>query len=226
MPAIKFRIPNYDPTNGISHSNLGDYLLGFASTGINFKIRVGSYPDFTNTVNPRSYKRHGSVSNIIPFGSESGSVSNDYLNTNLSLLKIPNWSSTLNINFGDAAHPSTYDVTTAYITASGIDGGLSDEFGEFNTRPSSIRIYAAEICHPLTSTGIVGSGSTTWSSVIYLTDTAINLTRNPGPSGVTGRVGSTGIPSNTHDWYLALTISPLDINSIPIMPFSCIVEYV
>ena len=231
MPAIKFRIPLFNAASGILHEDLGTDVFGFAGTGANFKIKVGEYQDRTNILNSNSYKRHISANNVKPFGSTSGSISFDESKeTQISLVRIPNSSSTMNINFGNATGATSYNVTSAYVTASGLDVLYYSNGGDVLAKPSSKRsdsvdIYMAEISHPSNSTGVIGSGSTSWSSLAYLANTSISLTTNPGPSGLYSKVGSTGIPSNTHDWYLALAIKPRDINSTPLMPFSCIIEY-
>jgi hypothetical protein len=224
MPALKFRIPEYSSASGILHTDLGADIVGFSSTGLNFRIQIGSYPDYTNILNPKTFKRTRSINNVKLYGSYSGTVLNDYLSANLILTKIPNWASTLSINFGNPTGATSYDITSAYITTSGEIAEVP-EYGEVNAKPNSVRIYAAEICHPSSSTGVSGSGSTQWSSLVFLDLNTISLTRNPGPSGITAKVGSTGIPANTHDWYMALTISPLSLNTLPLMPLSCIVEY-
>lgn len=224
MPAIIFRNPEYHKASGIVYYDLNDHILGFGSTGNNFLIKIGDYPDYTNVLNPKTFKRERSANNIKRYSSGSGSVSNNYLNANLPLVNIPNWASTISIRFGNPTGATTYDVTTAYITASG--GALEQaEYGEINAKPNAVRIYGAEICHTSASTGVVGSGATGWSSFIYLENLSIPMVRNPGPSGYTAKIGSTGVPANIHDWHFAFTISPLTLNSVPLMPLSCIVEY-
>jgi hypothetical protein len=224
MPNITFRIPEYDSVSGIKYTDLDTHLLGFAGTGINFRIKVNSFPDITNVLNPKTFKRTASANNVSFYSAGSGLVSNEYFNSPLTLTKIPNWSSTLNIRFGDPTGATSYDITSALVTASGASV-VVPEYGDINTKPNSTTIYVAEICHTSTSTGVVGSGVSAWSLFVAASTGSASLVRNPGPSGLTAQVGSTGVPSNIHDWHIALTIKPLTLNSIPLIPLSCIVEY-
>jgi hypothetical protein len=224
MPNITFRIPEYNAASGIQYTDLGTDILGFAGTGINFRIKINSFPDNTNVLNPKTYRSKYSATNISRYSSGSGSITSQYLSANLPLQKIPNWSSTLNIRFGNATGATNYDVTSAVITASGAIYSIP-EYGDINAKPNSVMLYAAEICHTSTSTGVVGSGVSSWSSFTAASTGYVSLVRNPGPSGSTAAVGSTGVPAKVHDWHIALTISPLSLNSIPLVPLSCIVEY-
>jgi len=224
MSNITFRIPEYDSVSGIRYTNLDTNLLGFAGTGINFRIKVRSFPDYTNVLNPKTFRRSSSANNITRYSSGSGFVTNDYLNSPLPLVNIPNWSSTLSIRFGNPTGVTAYDITSAVITASGATYSVP-EYGDVNTKPNSTLIYSAEICHTSTSTGVIGSGVSSWSSFTAASTGFVSLVRNPGASGSTAKVGSTGVPSNIHDWHIALTITPLSLNSIPLIPLSCIIEY-
>ena len=228
MSAISFRIPKYSDSEDIEYSFLGANFLGFSSTGSNFKIRVGYYPDYTDVVSVVSQKKIDSVSNIKPTHSNSGLVQNERVDENLSLLKIPNWCSTLNISFGDPSDPTQYDISNAFITTSGLFISGEPSFGivEESKKANSIRFWTAEICHKNPSQTEIGSGSASWSTFVYRSNEYFSLSKNPGPSGLYASVGGTGMLSNVHDWHLALTLSPLDVNSVPIMPITCIIEYI
>jgi hypothetical protein len=225
MTAISFRIPKYSNSQDVDHDDLGSYILGFASTGTNFKIRVNSFQDITNLILPKSYKRVRSANNVKFTNVQSGLVTNDNIDSALNIKRIPNWAATLNIRFGSPTGVTNYDIVSALVTASGLPEAYLAGYGEESTKPNSVRIYAAEICHKNPSTGVLGSGSTNWSSFVYLSNSYLSLSKNPGPSGINAAVGGTGMVSNIHDWYLAISISPLDINSVPLMPLTCIIEY-
>lgn len=221
-PAIKFRIPKYSAVQNVDHFDLETHLLGFGSTREDFKIKVNGFPDYTNVVAAQSFKRIETATNIKYIHTNSGLVENVYINKPLNLLNIPNWSSTLNVNFG-ATGATVYDVTTAYLTASGVYA--PSIIGQESTKPNFARVYLAEICHLNPDTAIQGSGATSWSSLNYLANTSVTMSKNPGPSGLYGRVSGTGVLSNFHDWYFAVTVSPLSVSSVPIISLSCIVEY-
>ena len=101
MTAIRLRIPKYSSSEDVDHDDLGSYILGFASTGNNFKIKVNSFPDITNLLLPKSYKRVRSANNVKFISNQSGQATNENIDATLNIKNIPNWASTLNIRFGN-----------------------------------------------------------------------------------------------------------------------------
>lgn len=221
-PVITFRVPKYSNTENVEHTALDSHLIGFGSTREDFRIKVNSYADYTNIIDAQSFKRVDSANNVKFAHLNSGLVENPYLAKPLNLLNIPNWASTINVHFG-ATGATVYDVTTAYMTASGINAPTI--FGEANNKPNFARVYLAEICHFSTDHSIQGSGATIWSTLNYLTNTSLSMSKNPGPTGVYGNISGTGSLANFHDWYFALNISPLSVSSNALVSLSCIVEY-
>jgi len=225
MPAIKFRTTDYSAVSGISYSELSPNAISFFGDRKDLSIQVNTYSEIANVVDANSLKRIKSTTNVKRINNSSGLVLNDYLNyLELPLNKIPNWASTISINFGDASGVSAFDVTSAKVTASG--AGLYLSPFEESLATGAIEINLFEICHTDPSTSAVGSGSSAWSFVDHQSKaTTFSLTRNPGPSGVYAKIGSTGIPSKVHDWHLGMCVRPKQINTTPFIAFSCIVEY-
>jgi hypothetical protein len=225
MPVIKFRTTEYEAVSGVKYYDLSPDSICFTSTGSSFGIQVSGYSDIANVSPLGSLKRKRSTTNVrrIP-DSSSGVVKNDILNfVSLPITNIPNWSSTLSINFGEPASTGSYNITSAKFVASGLD--VNPYVYPESQKSNVVRINAFEICHTSASTGVAGSGSTSWTSFYHLSKNSLNLTRNPGPSGAYALVGSTGIPSNQHDWHIGMCIEPTDINVAPFIILACIIEY-
>lgn len=222
MSTITFRTTDYDSVSGIRYTNLSPDVLAFASTGSNLAIKVNSYSDILNVCPQGSIKRTRSSTNVKRTAIDAGDVKNDLIDfQNLPLKHVPNWASSVSIRFGGPSATGSFDITAAKLAASGVT------ILTFSESPATgrIEINAFEICHTSTSTGIAGSGSTNWSTFKHQSKDYLSLTRNPGPSGIYAAVGSTGVPSNQHDWHIGLCIRPLEINVNPFMGLACIIEY-
>lgn len=222
MSTITFRTTDYDSVSGIRYTNLSPDVLAFASTGSNLAIKVNSYSDILNVCPQGSIKRTRSSTNVKRTAIDAGDVKNDIIDfQNLPLKHVPNWASSVSIRFGGPSATGSFNITDAKLAASGV---ATLTFSE-SPATGRIEINAFEICHTSTSTGIAGSGSTNWSTFKHQSKDYLPLTRNPGPSGIYAAVGSTGVPSNQHDWHIGLCIRPLEINVNPFMGLACIIEY-
>ena len=117
----------------------------------------------------------------------------------LGLLNIPNHASTMNVRFVSNS-PSQVQSATVKITS-----GPS-----LSVSPSTVNFKMAQIMHPeMSAEGALGSGDSSWTDVPASTGVITkSLNDNPGISGI-----STGISSNRHDWYLALSAKSTDIGS-------------
>ena len=223
MSTITFKPTDYNATSGIVYTDLSPNVLAFASTGLNLAIRVSGYSDILNVCPRGSIKRIRSSTNIKRTDFDVGTVSNDIIKfQSLPLKQVPNWASSVSIRFGGPSSTGSFDITDAKLAASG--GVLKGLFEAQAT--GRIEINAFEICHTSTSTGIAGSGSNNWVAFKHQSKDYLSLVRNPGPSGLYAAVGSTGVPSNQHDWHVGLCIRPLEINVNPFMGLACIIEYI
>jgi len=115
----------------------------------------------------------------------------------LSLLNIPNVSSTLNMRFVSS---SSVNVQNASIKIASID--------DSSQTPTSCNFKIAQIMHPeISAVGAIGSGDSSWTDVpADSSSSAKTLTDNPGISGI-----GTGVSSIRHDWYIAISGRSTDI---------------
>jgi len=226
MPAIKFRFSEYDSVSGIKYTNIAPNILGFFGDREDLSIKANTYSDIANIIDAISLKRVFSDSNIKRTTNESGLVFSDLIkNQELSINNIPNWLSTININFGDTSSATAFDVTSAKVTASG--AGILHPVIKESESSGVIQIHLFEMCHTNPNSSLAGSGSTSWSYLEHQTKSSnFSLTRNPGPSGYYAAIGSTGVPSKEHDWHIGMCVKPTNINIAPFMSFTCIIEYI
>lgn len=216
---LKYRYIAYDGSV-IVYRDLDGHQIGFGSTGTNNLIRVNTQQDRTYLIDNLSGKFYKLINNTKKTDSGKAVVYNDYTkDEEYTLTEIPNRAAVLNIRFGDASGSTNYNVTRAFLTASGLQAVKE-------TRSDKNYIYVAEICHPNVAFGGVGSGSTTWSTLASNFNLFLNLSKNPGPSGINGNVSSSGSPQKVHDWHLAIAVEPLDIVNAPYITLSCIIEYI
>jgi len=115
----------------------------------------------------------------------------------LSLLNVPNVSSTLNMRFVSS---SSVNVQNASIKIASIT--------DTSKTPTSCNFKIAQIMHPeVSALGSLGSGDSSWIDVPASTGSvAKSLSDNPGISGI-----GTGVSSIRHDWYIAISGRSTDI---------------
>ena len=216
---LKYRYIDYDGSV-ILYRDLEGRQIGFGSTGINNLIRVNTQQDRTYLVDNLSGKFYKLINNTKKTESDKAAVFNSYeKDEEYPLTEIPNRAAVLNIRFGDASGITNYNVTRAILTASGL-GRVKE------TKSTNNYIYASEICHPNVNFGGVGSGSTSWSTLASNFNYFLDLSKNPGPSGINGNVSSSGSPQKVHDWHLAIAVEPQGIVNAAYITLSCIIEYI
>jgi len=220
MPlSLSFRYISFNGST-ILYRVLDGYDIGFGSTGINNRIRVLNQQDRTYIVDQATSKFYKFINNTKKANPSKIESYNDYVkDLECPINELPNWCAVLNIRFGDASGSTNYNVTRAILTASGI--GSKREAIE-----SKFYIYAAEICHPSTGFTAVGSGGSGWSTLVNRQNAFLDLSINPGPSGINANILATGSPQKVHDWHIALAIEPQSVINAPYATLSCIIEYI
>lgn len=175
-------------SNNIPSNNSG---LGFFGAEFGHSVNVGQYQDSTFFTDSQGIAQGPQINNVKFVHNNSGVVNGV---GPINLLDISNYQSTLKITF---SHTSAVKTQNPIFR-------LFDRNALANS-PSGILCKAAEIVHPsLTQTGSLGSGSAQWQNIGG--ETILSLISSPGYSGI--RPNGSNTVSNTHDWFLALSVSP------------------
>jgi hypothetical protein len=119
----------------------------------------------------------------------------------INLLDMPNYLSTLRINFSHTTAIKTQNEKIRIYDRSNI-----------NNDPSGVLCKVAEIAHPSTTqTGSLGSGSSAWNTP---TGSSVILSlafSSPGPSG--HRVNGPNTTDMNHDYFCNISSSPNSVGS-------------
>jgi len=207
--------------SSITYNNFDGYDIGFGSTGNNNLIRVGTPQDRTYLIDVFSSKFYRNINNIQKTDFSKAIIYNDTVKDLESpLTEIPNWCAVLNINFGDPSGVTNYNVTSAKLTASGVGNKIQ------TVSSDSVNIHVAEICNTGINFNGVGSGSANWATLSNKLNAFLELSKNPGPSGINGNISSSGSPQKIHDWHIAISVEPKYPSNAPYMSISCIIEYI
>ena len=168
----------------------------FGSAGFGSSVAVGEYQSSTYITNGNGTVQGAEINNVKYVHPSSGLSGA----STLTLRNIPNYKATLNVRFTSTTPVKTQNVQVRIYDRSNI-----------NNSPSGVTTKVAEIIHPSTSeTGLLGSGSSTWSTLAG-SGTILSLANSPGSSGLSPSGVNT--VDTRHDWYLALSASPDSIGS-------------
>ena len=171
--------------------------MGFFGSTFSDSVPVGEYQNTTYVTNGNGTTQGPQTNNVKWLNAASGILNS--ASSGVSLLSIPNYLSTLIIEF---SHTSAVRLqnTKLYIY----------DRSSINNNPSGVVCKAAEIIHPdVSQLGSTGSGSPEWltpAGSSYMT-----LTPSPGRSGLYLNGPSTTDVIHTH--YIALSASPSSIGS-------------
>ena len=203
MATIEFRAnegisaPINTSSQGISGSGLGF----FGSAGALSSVRLSEYQDRTFVCNAGGTATSVEIDNVKYTHSASGAPSRGGVSStgNMPLQKIPNYQSTLNVRF---THDSPVKTQNAKLQ-------IYDRVSTSNG-PSGVYCQVASIIHPETSTGVVGSGSSAWVQASG-SATTLSCHTSPGESGIS--ISGSSTQEIQHDWYVAISASPISIGS-------------
>ena len=205
MPTIEFRA-----NEGLSGSDevINQSSQGLSGSGIGFfgaagalaSVRLNEYQDRTFVSNAAGSATAAEIDNVKFAHDSSGLISRGGVEeATINILNIPNHKSTLNIRF---THDSAVTTQNAAIYA----------YDRTTTSrgPSGVICKVCNIIHPEVSTGVTGSGSSSWVTSSG-SATSISCHASPGTSGLSPDTSSTS--DTQHDWYFGISASPQSIGS-------------
>lgn len=190
---IKF----YD-SNGIYEIGTasGSGIAFFGSGGAFTSIPIGSYNSYSFLSNSLGTSSGQQINNVSKTANASGSLNGS---GSISLLAIPNYLSTLRIQFTNDSPVRTLNPVVRIYDRSSI-----------NNPPSGVNCYVASVIHPSQTQIANGSGSSGWSLVAG-SGTTLAMHTSPGLSGLSPS-GSSSV-SATHHWFAAISPTPTSIGS-------------
>jgi hypothetical protein len=193
-PTIGFYAGTDFNVNDLAGSGLGF----FGDSGFGASVQVGQWQGRTFITNGNGTVQGPECDNC-KYLSSTGVILGQ-TGSGITLNKVPNYLSTLNVRFTNDTAVRTqnvqlriYDRTTPSAPASGVTTAV------------------AEIAHTDTAQTATGSGSSTWYMFPATGAPAMTLTASPGTSGL--RPSGSSTTDTRHDWYLALSSSPDSIGS-------------
>lgn len=196
----------FNSNEGIGAINSG--TIGFAGSGIGFfgaggafsSVRLNEYQDRTYISNAAGTVVGAEIDNVKYVNATGALVSRGGVtDATMILTNIPNYKSTLNINFSHGSAVATQNAKLYVYDRTNLASG-----------PSGVICQIAEIRNPFPLTTGVGSGDSSWTNAIGTT-TYLNLVSSPGNSGL--RPSGAVTTSTVHDWYVVLSASPTGIGS-------------
>lgn len=199
MANIAFLVGGYSiPINNLSGSGLGF----FGSAGFGNSVSVGSFQGTTYITDGNGINQGPAANNVAYITSASGQIDGA---TILPLQSVPNYQSTLNIQF---TNPTPCRLQNSKVF-------IYDRVNQ-NNSPSGVTCAVANVIHPGTSQGVGGSGSLAWefpagSSYILLSQLYNGVAYSPGASG--NGINGGGTIDTQHDYYLNISASPNSIGS-------------
>jgi len=192
--------------DGFTIQNLNGSGLGFFGTGgFGFSVQVDSYQDRTFITNGAGTIEGFEVDNNKfldggAFGSEPNVSGVTLLGSGLLLSQVPNYLSTVNIRFTNDSTAVTTQNAILYI---------HDRVSKVNA-PSGVKCQVAEIIHIGSDNGPVGSGDNVWIRASG-DGATVPLVSGPGVSGFSP--AGTATSADRHDWFAAVSATPLSIGS-------------
>lgn len=178
--------------------NSGGSGLGFFGTSFGASVAVGAYQGTTYVTDGNGVVQGPQGNNVKFVDSASGEVAGA---TQLGLLLIPNYQSSINIRF---THSSSVNVQN-------VEGRIYDR-NSINNAASGVTTKMAEIIHPDTSQTLTGSGDSSWITPAG-SGIVVGFAQSPGESGQYAGDGLSTKDDLRHDWYSAISASPDSIGS-------------
>lgn len=195
------------------------HAFGFGSANINGILqyqKIGEYQDVTFSATTKGGIGISQQINNIKYLTSStaavGALSTSTAPT-LNLTNIPNYCAPLNLRV--TSGPSIRINKCNLYFHTGQASGVS---------PAQFDIKYFECFHVSTSTGVAGSGLTSWGTIAASSNSSIPLRGNPGLSGVNPSGSTT--PGTQHDWYICFSATPVRTYSAASFNISCMIEYV
>ena len=194
-PTIRFFANN----GGTFVDHLNGSGLGFYGSTFGQSVQVGQYQDTTYVTNATGTVNAWLANNVKFISDASGSVNGG---ATQNIRTIPNKDTTLNIRFTNDTAVKTQNIELRIYDRSDIARAASGVVAKI-----------ASIVHPsVSSAGPSGSGSSLWVTFDSTTGgSGMSLWASPGLSGLSPNGADT--TSDTHDWYIAASLSPSSIGS-------------
>lgn len=194
--------------NGIT--NLNGSGLGFYGEEFGDSVDVGEYQDSTFITDANGLVEGPQVNNIKYTHPSSGSINGL---DSVALNQIPNQLATLHIRFTHTTAVRTQNAKLRIYDRSSI-----------NNVASGVATKIAEIIHTDTVQNANGSGDTTWigsssnpqtgTNTVGGSGLVVDLADSPGSGGHYAAGGSVSTHESTrHDWFVAISATPLSIGS-------------
>ena len=205
MATIEFRgnegLTGSDSVINQSSQGLGGSGIGFfGAAGALSSVRLNEYQDRTFVCNSAGTSTSVELDNVKYIAAATGAPSRGgAVGTGIPLQAIPNHQATLNIRF---SHDTPVKTQNAKLQ-------IYDRVSTSNG-PSGLYCQVASIIHPLVATGVTGSGSATWVQASG-SSTTLSCHTSPGESGIS--ISGANTQEKQHDWYVALSASPISIGS-------------
>lgn len=178
----------------------GSGLAFFGDAGFGASIPVGYWQGHTFISNANGTTQGPEASNIKYLNAGSGIVGQT--GSGVALSAIPNWQASTNIRF-------TYDTP---VRTQNANMYMYDRYS-INNPPSGVTVKVAQIIHPDPSQANNGSGNSVWWTPAG-TGVVVPFCPSPGTSGLFAGNGSNGSWTDTqHDWYAAVSVSPVSIGA-------------
>lgn len=173
-----------DGSNEILPAESGEFdTLGFFGAAYGFSIRVGEYNQTTRVTNDNGTAQNGQIPNVRYLSATGAYVASELVGREVQ--NIDNDEATLRIRlFTDSAVETQNTAFRAFDRVS------------IENAPSGVTVLAAEIRNP-PGTATASSGDSSWTTIAGATDLSLDN-------------HSTG-PLSTHEWYIAVTVSPTSI---------------
>lgn len=195
--------------NQINTLSGGSGIGFFGASSFGSSISIGSYNGRTFICDPTGSSAGPEVENCLY--NTSSTVILGQSGSGINLLACPNYLATLNIRFTNNSPVQTQNVTLYCY-----DRVSTSNFA------SGVILQAAQIIHPTTTQITNGSGNSTWVNLCSGSN-QLGMISGPGTSGysVNGLLTS----DTEHDWYLALSASPLTVGAKTQFGLSFSLEY-
>lgn len=188
---------NFISTNAaLAINNLNGSGLGFYGSSFGSSVDVGAYQTTTWITDSNGTLQGPQANNVKWLASDSGSLNGA---GQISLIQIPNYLSTLNVQFTHTSAVKTQNTKLRIYDRSSI-----------NNSASGVTTKVYQVIHPDTAQTSNGSGGSTWTTPAG-SSTIMSLTSSPGTSGASPN--GTQTTDTRHDYYLAISASPDSIGS-------------
>ena len=198
---LNFFAGEMNPIYELGGSGLGFYGPG----GFGASVQVSQYQENTYITDATGAANGPKANNIKWVHPASGQLP---VNDTRVLRDIPNQLATLNIQFRNDTPVKTQNCVVRIFDRNNIDAPAS-----------GVHCMVAELIHPWPTQAPAGSGDVTWSDLGgsgglingYTYDPPLQLVNSPGTSGTS--VSGANTVSVQHDWYLAMSATPVSIGS-------------